>query len=51
MTGSIDPGSTPEMSKNLSSDLKNSQYIEINKGKHLCSIECRMMLISILKNL
>lgn len=40
MTGSIDPGSTPEMSKNLSSDLKNSQYIEINKGKHLCSIEC-----------
>ena len=40
MTGSIDPGSTPEMSKNLTRDLKNSQYIEINKGKHLCSIEC-----------
>ena len=40
MTGSIDPGSTPEMSKNLSRDIKNSHYIEINKGKHLCSIEC-----------
>tara|TARA_B100000579_G_scaffold135643_1_gene109932 strand:+ start:283 stop:1059 length:777 start_codon:yes stop_codon:yes gene_type:complete len=40
MTGSIDPGSTPEMSKKLSNDLNNSSYIEINNGKHLCSIEC-----------
>ena len=40
MTGAIDPGSTPEMSKKLSNDLNNSSYIEINNGKHLCSIEC-----------
>tara|TARA_Y100001970_G_scaffold288322_1_gene415295 strand:- start:1537 stop:2313 length:777 start_codon:yes stop_codon:yes gene_type:complete len=40
MTGSIDPGSTPEMSKKLSNDLINSSFIEINNGKHLCSIEC-----------
>ena len=40
MTGSLDPGSTPEMSKKLSNDLNNSSYIEINDGKHLCSIEC-----------
>ena len=40
MTGSIDPGSTPEMSKKLSNDLNNSIYVEINNGKHLCSIEC-----------
>jgi len=40
MTGSIDPGSTPQMSKKLSNDLNNSSYIEINNGKHLCSIEC-----------
>ncbi len=40
MTGSIDPGSTPEMSKNLSNDMINSSYIEIKNGKHLCSIEC-----------
>ena len=36
MTGSIDPGSTPEMSKKLTNDLKNSSYVEINNGKHLC---------------
>jgi len=40
MTGSIDPGSTLEMSKKLSKDLNNSSYTEINNGKHLCSIEC-----------
>ena len=40
MTGSIDPGSTPEMSKKLSNDLKYSKYTEITNGKHLCSIEC-----------
>ena len=36
----VDPGSTPKMSKNLSNDLNYSSYIEINNGKHLCSIEC-----------
>ena len=40
MTGSNDPGSTVEMSKSLCEDLINSSFIEINNGKHLCSIEC-----------
>ena len=40
MTGSDDIGSTPEMSKELVKDLVNSTYIEIQNGKHLCSIEC-----------
>ena len=40
MTGSDDSGSTVEMSKSLSDDLINSSFIEINNGKHLCSIEC-----------
>jgi len=40
MTGSNDPGSTVAMSKSLSKDLVNSKFIEINNGKHLCSIEC-----------
>ena len=40
MTGSNDPGSTIAMPKSLSNDLINSIFIEINKGKHLCSIEC-----------
>jgi len=40
MTGSDDIGSTPAMSKELVKDLVNSTYIEIQKGKHLCSIEC-----------
>jgi (E)-2-((N-methylformamido)methylene)succinate hydrolase len=40
MTGSDDVGSTPEMSKELVKDLINSIYIEIQNGKHLCSIEC-----------
>ena len=40
MTGSGDTGSTVEMSKSLSSNLLNSSFIEINNGKHLCSIEC-----------
>ena len=40
MTGSDDVGSTPAMSKELVKDLVNSTYIEIQKGKHLCSIEC-----------
>ena len=40
MTGSEDSGSTVAMSKSLSDDLMNSSFIEINNGKHLCSIEC-----------
>jgi len=40
MTGSDDIGSTPTMSKELVKDLVNSTYIEIQNGKHLCSIEC-----------
>jgi pimeloyl-ACP methyl ester carboxylesterase len=40
MTGSDDSGSTVQMSKSLSKDLINSCFIEINNGKHLCSIEC-----------
>ena len=40
MTGSGDTGSTVQMSKSLSDDLINSSFIEINNGKHLCSIEC-----------
>jgi (E)-2-((N-methylformamido)methylene)succinate hydrolase len=40
MTGSNDSGSTVKMSKFLSNDLINSSFIEINNGKHLCSIEC-----------
>ena len=40
ITGENDVGSTPEMSKNLSKIIKESKFIEIKKGKHLCSIEC-----------
>ena len=40
MTGSDDVGSTPAMSRELVKDLVNSTYIEIQNGKHLCSIEC-----------
>ena len=39
-TGENDIGSTPEMGRNLSKVIRNSQFIEIKKGKHLCSIEC-----------
>ena len=28
------------MSKNLSKMIQGSEFIEIKKGKHLCSIEC-----------
>jgi len=40
MTGANDPGSTVTMSKSLSNDLLNSEFVEISNGKHLCSIEC-----------
>ena len=39
-TGENDAGSTPEMSRNLSKIIQRSKFIEIKKGKHLCSIEC-----------
>ncbi len=39
-TGENDVGSTPEMSKNLSKNIKGSSFTQIKKGKHLCSIEC-----------
>ena len=39
-TGENDVGSTPEMSKNLSKMIQRSKFIEIKRGKHLCSIEC-----------
>jgi len=39
-TGENDVGSTPEMAKNLSRVIQRSKFVEIKKGKHLCSIEC-----------
>jgi len=39
-TGENDVGSTPEMSRNLNKMIRESKFIEIKKGKHLCSIEC-----------
>ena len=39
-TGENDVGSTPEMSKNLSQVIQGSKFVEIKRGKHLCSIEC-----------
>ena len=40
ITGEEDVGSTPEMSKNLSAIIENSNFTIISKAKHLCSIEC-----------
>ena len=40
ITGEEDVGSTPEMSKNLSAIIENSNFTIIPKAKHLCSIEC-----------
>jgi len=39
-TGENDIGSTPEMAKNLSKVIQGSKFMEIKKGRHLCSIEC-----------
>jgi len=39
-TGENDVGSTPEMARNLSKVIQRSKFVEIKKGKHLCSIEC-----------
>ena len=38
--GEHDVRSTPEMARNLNKVIKNSKFVEIKKGKHLCSIEC-----------
>ena len=54
MTGANDPGSTVTMSKSLSNDLLNSNFMEISNGKHLCSIECSddvtMKIINFIEN-
>ena len=39
-TGEHDIRSTTTMAKNLNKVIKNSRFVEIKKGKHLCSIEC-----------
>jgi len=39
-TGEHDVRSTPEMARNLNKLIKNSKFVKIKKGKHLCSIEC-----------
>jgi len=39
-TGENDVGSTPEMSRNLNKMIQGSKFVEIKRGKHLCSIEC-----------
>ena len=39
-TGQNDLGSTTEMAKNLTEQIRGAKYIEIKKGKHLCNIEC-----------
>ena len=40
ITGQYDVGSTPKMSQELAKMIKNSEYVEIPNGKHLCNIEC-----------
>jgi pimeloyl-ACP methyl ester carboxylesterase len=39
-TGEHDIRSTTIMAKNLNKVIKNSKFVEIKNGKHLCSIEC-----------
>ena len=39
-TGEHDIRSTTTMAKNLNKVIKNSRFVEIKNGKHLCSIEC-----------
>ena len=39
-TGQYDLGSTAEMAKNLTKQIKGAKYTEIKNGKHLCNIEC-----------
>jgi len=39
-TGENDVGSTTDMSKKLSKMIPGSKFVQIKRGKHLCSIEC-----------
>ena len=39
-TGQNDVGSTVEMAKELNKQIQNSEFTEIENGKHLCNIEC-----------
>ena len=39
-TGQYDLGSTTEMAKNLTKQIKGAKHTEIKNGKHLCNIEC-----------
>ena len=39
-TGQFDVASTTDMSKKLSERIKQSKYVEIPNGRHLCNIEC-----------
>ena len=49
-TGENDVGSTPEMARNLSKLIRDSKFVEIKKGKHLCGIECADDVNIIFKN-
>ena len=49
-TGENDVGSTPEMARNLSKLVRDSKFVEIKKGKHLCGIECADDVNIIFKN-
>ena len=49
-TGENDVGSTPEMARNLSKAIQDSKFVEVKKGKHLCSIECADDVNMIFKN-
>ena len=49
-TGENDIGSTPEMARNLSQLVRDSKFVEIKKGKHLCGIECADDVNIIFKN-
>ena len=49
-TGEDDVGSTPEMARNLSKLIRDSKFVKIKKGKHLCGIECADDVNIIFKN-
>ena len=49
-TGENDVGSTPEMARNLSKLIRDSKFVEIKKGKHLCGVECADDVNIIFKN-
>ena len=49
-TGQNDVGSTTEMAIAISEKIKDSKYVEIKNGKHLCSIECSDEFNKVLEN-